>query len=215
MGKIIYGIKHIHLLGLLSIFAVSVLISNILIGDNVSDMLLNKIAKYTLEIQVLEEYNPNSEANREVWITELSLGDSQDMELLYNHSKQSGFEYRKAEEFNYPNDMIVNIAGEKGKISFDWTGGTEDYIKFWMQPLSGMVTVTFFRQEEVLDQQTIDLYSNQIGEYYSYELAKFQQIPIRYIALKWGLIVAFSMILFLGGLYYLARIMMRIEKTGC
>lgn len=197
MKKIIYGIQHISNFVLLVAFLISLLIGYALLGEKVENMVMGRVANYTLELDVLEDYHENSSANREVWINGMMLGGESDMRDLYQKAEVTNFEYRSAADFGYTSDVIVNVGQESGAIKFSWIGGTEDFIQFWMQNLSGKVQITLQRQGEMIDQKTVDLYSAVPDQMYVYEMGEFQQIPMQYMVLQYAILLFVAIVVFL------------------
>lgn len=196
--KLIYGIRHISNFVLLIAFLISLLISYSLMGEKVENIVMGRIANYTLGIEVLEDYSKNSSPNREVWINSIMLGGVSDMKTLYQNAEVAEFEYRSAADFGYTNDVLVNVGQENGQIKFSWVGGTEDFVKFWKQNLSGTVKITLQKQGEIIDQQTVDLYTTEPDQTYVYEIGEFENIPMQYTILQYGILLLAALIIFLA-----------------
>ena len=167
-------------------------------GEKVENIVMGRIANYTLGIEVLEDYSKNSSPNREVWINSIMLGGVSDMKTLYQNAEVAEFEYRSAADFGYTNDVLVNVGQENGQIKFSWVGGTEDFVKFWKQNLSGTVKITLQKQGEIIDQQTVDLYTTEPDQTYVYEIGEFENIPMQYTILQYGILLLAALIIFLA-----------------
>ena len=211
--KIIYGIQHISNFVLLVTFLISLLISYSLLGEKVENMVMGRIANYTLEIEVLEGYSKNASPNREVWINSIVLGGVSDMKTLYQNAEITEFAYRSAADFGYQNDVLVNVGQENGKIKFSWVGGTDDFVQFWMQNLSGTVQITLQKQGEIINQQTVDLFTTKSDQTYVYEIGKFQYTPVRYTILQYGILIFAALIVFLALVVGLSILLFNHEEV--
>lgn len=212
--KLIYGIRHISNFVLLIAFLLSLLISYSLLGEKVENIVMGRIANYTLGIEVLEDYSKNSSPNREVWINSIMLGDVSDMKTLYQNAEATEFEYRSAADFGYTNDVLVNVGQENGKIKFSWIGGTKDFVKFWMQNLSGTVKITLQKQGEIVDQQTVDLYTTKPDQTYVYEIGEFQHTPVQYTILQYGILLFAAILVFVVIVSGLSTLMFKYDKDN-
>lgn len=212
--KLIYGIRHISNFVLLIAFLLSLLISYSLLGEKVENIVMGRIANYTLGIEVLEDYSKNSSPNREVWINSIMLGGVSDMKTLYQNAEAIEFEYRSAADFGYTNDVLVNVGQENGKIKFSWIGGTKDFVKFWMQNLSGTVKITLQKQGEIIDQQTVDLYATKPDQTYVYEIGEFQHTPVQYTILQYGILLFTAILVFVVIVSGLSTLMFKYDKDN-
>lgn len=199
------GIKKISGVILLFVLIISGIISYSVLNKPVAYLIQKNIADYTLEIDVLEEYNDSSSPNREVWINDIMLNNESDMEVLFQSADVEGFEFRTAEEYGYNNNVIVNTRQENGKISFHWIGGSEDYITFWMQNLSGEIQLTLKKQQEILDTEKVDLYTDAPDSYYTYSIGEYQDTPTSYVILQYSCIAIGTILLFLAINIFLSK----------
>ena len=177
-------------------------------------MIMNRIANYTLGIEVLGSYNEESSANREIWINGIMLGGMSDMEALYQNAEVTDFEYRSAEDFGYVSDVLVNVGQENGAIKFSWVGGSEDFVKFWMQNLSGIVQITLKRQGKIIDQRTVNLYTAEHDQVYTYEMGELERLPVQYSALQYGTLLFVAILVFLAIVRGLAILMLNEDKRN-
>ena len=190
-------IKELSVFTLLVICAVSALISWAVLNNPLKAFIDSMMPPYVLEIEVLEDTNPAAIPNREVWINRLSLGGEEDMGLLFSHSANSGFEFRRADDYGYSNDVITNVSGESGAIRFAWPKGGADSVEFQKQDRSGIIQLTLSRGDDILMSERIDLFSSDAEDYLTIDLdTTSNAVPRKYTAIRWGAIVLAALIIF-------------------
>lgn len=163
----------------------------------VNNKIRSLLPDYICTIKVLDEYNDQASPLSEVWIEGLILGTDEGIfENSSKITKNEGFELRKAEDFGYGCDVIVNTQGAGSELVFKWSGGKDNCIKFWKQSFSGIISVNITFGEETLLQDKLDLFSDQPDDRFEYLLntpLNETVAPLKYVAAKFG-------VYFLGGL---------------
>lgn len=207
LGKLRFGV--IVFIGLLSLF-----ISWWTLRLPVNNKIRSLLPEYVCTLKVLEESNSQAVPSSEVWIQGLILGNTDG--IFENEDKiiqNNGFELRKAADFGYSCDILVNTRGAGSEISFKWGGGNDDSITFWKQNLSGIISVNITFGEETILQDEIDLFSNQPLDTFVYTLntpLNETVTPAKYIAAKWGVYFLGGAVLFL----IVSAVIVRIVVSG-
>lgn len=162
----------------------------------VNNKIRSMLPNYICKIRVLDECNSSAVPNMEVWIEGLKLGAEEG--IFENSGKMisnEGFELRRAEDFGYRSDILVNTGGAGSELVFKWSGGSDDHIRFWKQGLSGIITVDVTFGEEIILQDRLDLFSDQPDDKLEISLntpLNETRAPASFVAAKWA-------VYFLGG----------------
>lgn len=203
--KIVTGIKdyfknlcQLNIFAFIMLAGLSFMLSYTTINPIVESWMNRRIPPCIFTVEVLEDVNPNAVANHEVWITELSLGENEDMQVLFENCESNGFEFRSAEEYGYSNDIITNTAHEGSTITLTWLKGDSVVCEFWKQNLSGIVKISVVRGDRVISEEVIDLYTDQpnVYETFTTEIPEYE-FSIKYSIFRWGIIAIGTVIMFL------------------
>ncbi|MBR0514249.1 MAG: acyltransferase family protein [Clostridia bacterium] len=139
------------------------------IDSNVSSQLL-------LSLEVMEENNPNAIPNHEVWIEKASINGEEELSNIYQQAIQStGFEFRKATDYGYNNDVIVNVAGAGSVLQFSCASNKPVSFTFWKQGFSGMVHIQELQGDTVIYDNILDLFSSESEQRETYKLPLVNQ----------------------------------------
>ncbi len=199
---------------ILFLAAISLILSIWILKTPITSKIHSLMPEYVCTIKVLDEHNIHAVTNNEVWIEGLTLGNNDG--IFENADKitvNNGFELRKAESFGYSCDVIVNTQGAGSELSFKWSGGDNDNISFWKQPLSGIISINITFGEETILHENIDLYSNQPEDTLVYTLntpSNELLVPKQYVVLKWCVYILAGITLFL----LLSVLIIRFVDTG-
>lgn len=207
MKSIKDAFKQVRIGIIVVMFLVSLIISYVVLCGPITDAFYKRLPVYRCTLEVLAEVNEQAIPNREVWIEKLILDSSDAMEEVSETATENvGFEYREAETFGYMNDVIVNTAGEDGRLVFEWMGGEENTIVFWKQNLSGKVHFQLSRGAEIVRDEVIDLYSAE-SEDYQYDLDAPILIPVKWRTVQYGCVLIGGVLLLLLELYGFGKLL--------
>ena len=203
--------KRIFWIALLSIF----------LSISVSRHVLPKyIPKITVTIDVLEETNPQAAPNREVWIESLKIDGDENMQNAFLSAEEvSGFELRKAADYGYNNDVIVNVGGANSRLRFTCFSDCPVEMTFWKQSLSGKIHLSFEEDNTIIDETVIDLYSDIPEERMTYsrpgEAARGRRIrALVYCLVPVAIFCAFMLIILLVKILLKIRCFLARQKEN-
>lgn len=197
MKKYLIGLKGLSTFALISALLISCLISWSVLNKPLQQWGESHIPPAYLTVEVLDEVNPDAIPNHEVWINSLAINGNGDMRALFSDSEQEGFEYRAASEYGYSNDVITCVDGVGSYISFPIRKSEEtDYIEFWKQNFSGTVRLTLIQEDTVLTNTTVDLYSDEAGQYFDYSIAIQSKVPFKYVCISCAAMALATIMLF-------------------
>ncbi len=216
MKKYFKGLKELRLGVLIFIGGCSLFISWWTLRIPVNNKIRSLLPEYTCIIKVLDEQNNQAGLNYEVWIEGLRLGNT---EGVFENSakifKNEGFELRKAEEFGYSSDVIVNTQGAGSELTIRWGGGFEDSITFWRQSFSGIVLIDITFGENVILQEKVDLFSNQPDDRLIYSLntpLNETIAPKEYVMVKWCIYFFVAIVCFFILSFLLVKVIEKKEN---
>lgn len=162
------GLSQIQPFVLVFAAALSLLASYMILQKPLARLLEARLPLYDLSITVLDEVNEQATPNHEVWIEEMQVDTCTSLHELFAGSTASGFEFRKAEDYGYSSDVIVCTEGAGSEISFSWPVGKPFSCKFWKQNLSGIVHITLAVGGEPVQDEEMDLFAAEAGQYATY-----------------------------------------------
>ena len=192
-----HGLSQIQPLVLAVTAALALLASYMTLQKPLARLLEARLPLYGLSIAVLEETNEQAIPNHEVWIEEMQVDTCTDLQELFAGSAASGFEFRKAEDYGYSGDVIVCTEGVGSEISFSWPVGKPFSCKFWKQNLSGIVHVTLEVGGEPVQEEDIDLFADEAGQYATYTVPEStEHVPGYLTAVYFGSIALLGALLF-------------------
>ncbi len=122
---------------------------------------------YTLEIEVIERQE-NDNPFSEVWIEEMQFNGYTDLGDIFGMVKSNGFEFRKASDYGYTCDVIVNTSGIGSTFSAQWNGNNDFSMVIWKQEFSALLSVSLYENDKLKESFTVDLYDNTGEERYKY-----------------------------------------------
>lgn len=127
---------------------------------------------YSLYIEVMERAEGET-GGSEVWIEQMELGGHTDLNEIFGRISADGFEFRKAEDYGYTGDVIVNIGGAGSTLSAEWNGSSEFSVTFWKQYLSGVLSVSLYEDGALKEQRLLDLFDESGLIRYTYNVGVY------------------------------------------